>query len=100
MTDAQKLIAIQKLIDTDGRFMTDGEVVDGIVGLLEEKRDIDTRLDEALKQVFLDDCTEILGLTACETDEAWEKFGEEFVVGELEELWNGWGNNFPNVTGD
>ena len=100
MTDAQKLTAIQMLIDTDGRFMTDGEVVDGVVDILEEERDIDAGIDEPLKQVFLDDCTETHGLSDNEALDLWHDKGEEFVDYQIDKMWHNWSMHFPNVEGE
>ena len=100
MTDAQKLTAIQMLIDTDGEALTDGEVLDGVISILGKEREIDTGIDEALKQVFLDDCTENRGLTLDEANEAWVTVGEEFVEEQIDILWDNWSNEFPNVGGE
>ena len=96
MTAKQKLTAIQLLIGTDGESLTDGEVLDGVINILDEET-ASCDIADVLKGVFITDCTEIHGLADSEADEAWEKFGEDFVVDEIEELWNAWSENFPNV---
>ena len=96
-TDAQKLKAIDALIATDGNELTDGEVIDGIADILKEEREIDTGINEALKQVFLDDCTEIHKLTDEQGLDAWNIYGEDFVYKQIDWLWDNWSENFPSV---
>ena len=96
-TDAQKLKAIEELIATDGNELTDGEVIDGIADILKEEREIDTGINEGLKQVFLDDCSEIYGLTDEQALDEWDIYGEDFICKQVDELWNNWSENFPNV---
>ena len=96
MTAEQKLTAIQLLIDTGGRFRTDGDVVYGVINILDEET-TPCSMEDGLKTEFIDDCTETHGLSDSEALEAYEVYGKDFIYGELSEFWSGWGKNFPNI---
>ena len=95
MTMKQKLDEIAD-ITTNPSLDMDNKL-QAIALVLHSETEVDTGINEQLKQVFLDDCVETHELTDEQALVAWAEHGDDFIDTQINLLWDNWSDDFPNV---
>jgi len=54
-------------------------------------------METELKYAFITDCVETHGLTNDEAGLKWIEVGMDFVDSMIDDMWDNWSENFPNV---